>query len=97
MEVKIVYAVFHVNHLKPVQEDLFTRYQEPLPPVTMDDGEEEYEVEAIFDTKKVQKTQKYLVKWNGYDNQESTWQTKEDLSNTSDILNAFEALRRCLS
>ena len=97
MKAKRKHNTFHVSLMKPVQEDQCTRYQEPLPPVLMDDGEDEYEVEAILDTKKVRGTQKYLVKWKGYDNHENTWQTREDLSNALGIVNAFEASRQGLS
>ena len=94
---KRIHYAFHVSLLKPVQEDKFTRYQEPSPPVIMDAEEEEYEVEAILDTKKIRGTQKYLVKWKGYENHENTWQTREDLSNALEKLNEFEASRRSLS
>ena len=97
MKAKRIQNAFHVSLLKPVQEDLFTRYQKPLPPVIVDEGEEEYEVEAILDTKKIRGTQKYQVKGKGYDNYEKTWQTRADLSYVLDTLNEFEASRRSFS
>ena len=58
MKAKRIHNAFHVSLLRHVQEYTFTRYQEPLPAVIMDDGEEKYEVEAILDSKKVRGTQK---------------------------------------
>jgi hypothetical protein len=54
------------------------------------DDQEEYEVEAII-AKRIRRDRvEYLVKWKGYHQSESTWQTRDDLANAQAILDAFE-------
>ena len=66
MKAKRIHDAFHVSLLKPFIEDYYGRYDEPQPPVQLDDAEEEYEVEAILDEKNIKGKKHYLVKWKGY-------------------------------
>ena len=57
-----------------------------------DDEEEEYEVESIIDKKVVRGKTKYLVKWKGYEKDEDrTWEPKENLEGSEDLIKSFEA------
>ena len=63
-----LHDVFHVDRLSPYRGNDVNGLTPPPPdPVTID-GEEEYEVEAILDSRKFRqaKRQQYLVKWKGY-------------------------------
>ena len=66
MKAKVIHNAFLVRLLKPFVEDIFGRYDKPLPPIKMDDGHVEYEVEQILAKKKVRGRYQYLVKWKGY-------------------------------
>lgn len=37
------------------------------------------EIEAILDCKKRYNKIRYLIKWEGYDSDDNTWETKDDL------------------
>ena len=37
-----------------------------MPPVNIQDGEQEYEVETVLDSTKIQEKRHFLVKWKGY-------------------------------
>jgi hypothetical protein len=44
------------------------------PPPTLVDGEEEYEVEAILDSRMRYNRLEYLAKWKGYDKSYNQWE-----------------------
>ena len=94
MKARKIHDAFHTSLLKPYVPDKFGRYDKPLPPVNIQDGEEEYEVEAILEAKKIRGKQHFLVKWKGYGDHENTWQTREDLANSPQALLDFETSRR---
>ncbi|QRW23764.1 Transposon Tf2-7 polyprotein [Rhizoctonia solani] len=84
-----VHPVFNIAllHKKPVDE--YDRDPVPLPPVVTADGEEEYTVERILDSKKVGRQVKYLVKWKGYGPEDNTWEPKAHLANAPEKLAKF--------
>ena len=61
----------------------------PSPPVIVD-GEEEWEVETIMDSRLHYNQLQYLVKWKGYD--APTWQSATDLGHSSDLVRQFHQL-----
>ena len=57
------------------------------------EGEEEdaeYKVEAILEVKKVRGKPQYLIKWEGYEDDENSWEPEENLD-CQDLLDAFKA------
>ncbi|CEL52814.1 hypothetical protein RSOLAG1IB_11159 [Rhizoctonia solani AG-1 IB] len=66
---------------------------EPPPPITVD-GEEEYEVEGIMDSKEEKGKWFYLVKWKGYGPKESTWEPKGNLKNAAKHLKKYKEILR---
>ena len=94
MKARGVHDAFHCSLLKPYVPDKFGRYDKPLPPVKIQDGLEEYEVEAILDSKMIRGKPHFLVKWKGYGDHDNTWQTEEDLRNSQDLLASFQTSRR---
>jgi hypothetical protein len=52
--------------------------------------EEEYTVEKILDKKKIKGEFKYLVKWEGWDEKDSTWEPLENLQNVQGLVEQFE-------
>ena len=62
-----LHPVFNVINLTPAQEDP-VQGRHPLPPLLPEiiDGEEEWIVEEILDSKVINWKLRYLVKWEGY-------------------------------
>jgi hypothetical protein len=76
-----IHPVFHIDLLTPYRETTMygTNYQ--CPPLDLVDGEEEYEIEAVIDSRRFSRGRKlqYLVKWRGYPDSDNQWVNKEDL------------------
>jgi hypothetical protein len=60
-----VYPVFHVSLLEPTQGDLLPGQYLPLPEPIIVDGESEYKVEEVVDSRIFQWQLQYLIKWRG--------------------------------
>ena len=87
-----VHPVFHTALLHPQPEDKFKRQPVPVPAVITEDGEEEYEVERILDSRRVRRQLQYYVKWKGYGAEENSWQPKEHLTNAPEMVAEFHRL-----
>jgi hypothetical protein len=76
-----IHPVFHIDLLTPYRETIThgPNYQHPLPDLV--DGEEEYSVEKILDSRKFGRRQhlQYLVKWEGYPDSDNMWVDKDDV------------------
>jgi len=84
-----LHPVFHVSLLEPYRENVLPgRVQEPPPPVEVE-GEVEYEVAAILDSKIERGKLKYLVDWVNYGPEERTWEPVENVENSPDAIAAF--------
>lgn len=95
-----IHPVFHVSQLEPYTENIIpNRVQSPPPPIEVD-GEPEYEIAEILDSK-IDRRRKacpllYYVRWNGYEGtaDEFSWVlaseiTTDDDSPEPDALLAF--------
>ena len=76
-----IHDVFHVDLLTPYKETLMHGPNYLEPPPDLIDGEEEYEVEAILDSRKWGRgrKQQYLVKWKGYSEADNQWVDAKDI------------------
>jgi len=76
-----IHNVFHIDLLIPYHET--EEYSETYtqPPPELIDGEEEYEVEEIINSRQKRHNKKlqYLVRWKGYPLSENSWVDKDDL------------------
>merc|ERR1712013_249078 len=62
-----------------------------LPVEDVDEEEPEYEVERIVDTRVVDGVTEYLVKWEGWENEEDqTWEPKENLVGSEKLIKKYE-------
>eukprot|EP01066_Platyproteum_vivax_P012809 Platyproteum_vivax@DN5822_c0_g1_i1.p1 len=84
-----IHPVFHVSLLKPYNENtLEGRYQSRPPPEIVDEIEE-FLVEDIISYKILNNELYFLVKWEGYLDDENTWEPASNLTHCDDILNDF--------
>jgi transposase InsO family protein len=72
-----IHPVFHVSLLEPHQPRPGHNAAPPLPLEI--DGEEEWEIEAVLDSKLRFNTLQYLVKWAGYSDAHNTWVAAGDM------------------
>jgi hypothetical protein len=81
--------VFHVSLLYPHPTDDFNQQPVPPPPAVALEGEEEYKVERIINSRKIGCKVEYWVRWKGYGPEEDTWEPRENLRNAQTALNNF--------
>ncbi len=86
-----IHLVFHVDLLTPYKEMEFHghNFEQPLPDLI--NGEEEYEVERIINSRRFGCRQQvqYLVHWKGYPESDDQWISWSDL-NAPDLLAEFQ-------
>ncbi|QRW20576.1 Transposon Tf2-12 polyprotein [Rhizoctonia solani] len=88
-----IHPVFHINLLTKFHPDPHGRNPPQPAPIITEEGEEEYKVEKILDSKwKGQgKTKKlwYLVKWKGYNEGSNLWEPIDNVGNAQEVLEEF--------
>ena len=85
-----LHPVFHVSLLEHASDDPLPGQQSPPPPAVVVDGQEEWEVERVLDSRLYHRRLQYLVKWRGYD--APTWQPLEDLEHAVEAVQEFHRL-----
>ena len=60
-----LHPVFHVSLLEHASDDPLPGQQSPPPPAVIVDGQEEWEVERVLDSRLYHRRLQYLVKWRG--------------------------------
>jgi hypothetical protein len=92
-----IHPVYHVSMLEPAPLNTIPdRIQPPPPPIEID-GEPEYEISEILDSKIDKRRRRcplmYLVQWIGYeDTDEATsWISASELDNASDAVSDFHS------
>jgi len=75
-----LHPVFNVMKLSAAPEDpiLGRKPQAPPPPIVID-GEEEWKVEEILDSRWYQRRFQFLVKWKGFSREHNSWETASDV------------------
>jgi hypothetical protein len=72
-----LHPVFPVVKLTHAQEDpIVGRRPKPPPPPVLVEGEEEWEVEELLDSRMFRGRLEYLVKWKGYGREEASWEPR---------------------
>ncbi|KAF9810337.1 hypothetical protein IEO21_06996 [Rhodonia placenta] len=84
-----VHPVFHVSLLsKYTRSDIPGREPEEPPAIEVE-GDEEYEVERIKDSRIFRRQLQYLVKWKGYDDSHTSWEPARNVANAPALIADF--------
>jgi hypothetical protein len=80
-----IHPVFHVMLLEKAPDSAQLGQER----IEVETDTDEYEVEDILDHQKHRGASYYLVKWKGFSEAENTWEPKENLRNSPDLLRQF--------
>ena len=84
-----IHPVFHVVLLtKYTENPIAGRVVEPPPPEEIE-GEDEYVVDKIIDSKYVRNRLKYLVSWEGYSEEHNSWIDHAELNHAREAVQEF--------
>jgi hypothetical protein len=92
-----VHPVFHVSQLEPCTPNVIPNRIQPPPPAIEVDGEPEYEIAEILDSKIDRRRRHcqllYLVRWAGYEgtDEETSWLLATELGNASELVTDFHS------
>jgi hypothetical protein len=88
---RFIHPVFHVSLLEPHRPNTVPNREQPPPPPVEIDGDSEYEVSAILDSRRRRRRLEYYVQWRGYENtaESATWEPADNLSNSPELIAAF--------
>ena len=85
-----IHNVFHVSLLEPYKANTIEgRTQPPPPPVEIENGEVEWEVQDILDSKILRRRLMYLVDWVGFGPAERTWEPLAHLEHCRDKIDDY--------
>ena len=82
--------MFHVNLLKPVEQNDIPGHNPPPPPAIEIEGDEVYEVNEIIDSKLFGRTLKFLVNWKGYGPEDNTWEPLSNLDGSAQAIKDYQ-------
>ena len=94
---KAVHPVFHVSQLEPAIPNTIPNHVQPPPPPVEIEGEPEYEIAEILDSKIDWRHRNckllYLVHWLGYEgtDEETSWLLATELGHASDLVSDFHS------
>jgi len=78
---KQLHPVFNIVKLTPAPDDPITgRKTEDHPPPIVIDGEPEWEVEEILNSRWHRRRFQYLIKWKGYGHEHNSWESASEVS-----------------
>ncbi|KAF8756857.1 hypothetical protein RHS01_03817 [Rhizoctonia solani] len=87
-----IHDVFYVGLLSKAHESPSQPFPDRPPPETIE-GEEEYEVEQIINSKKQRGKWFYLIKWKGYGPEDNSWEPEELLEHSQEEIQRFNRSR----
>jgi len=93
---KGIHPIVSVTNVRPHHPDEIAEHPaDPCPGPELIDGEEEYEVEKVLDSKWLHQKLWYLVKFVGWPNSENQWPLHEHLTHASDRVKEFHQMHPC--
>ena len=89
-----IHPVVNISRVKLYKERLEGQPTFKPGPVQVTENKEiEFEVEAIMDSRWKEHCLEYLVHWKGYSEEDHTWESKGNLTNTSEAIKDFHRLK----
>ena len=91
---RAIHPVYHVSMLEPAHPNTIPNCIQPPPPPVKIEGDLEYEIDEILDSK-IDKRRKckllYLVRWTGYEhtNEDQSWLLAMELHHASEAVSKF--------
>ena len=86
-----IHPVVNVSRVQLYKPQVEEQKKIPPKPVIIE-GEEEFEVEKILNKRTVRGKEKFLVRWKGYMAEEDTWENRENLKNTKELVEEFKKI-----
>jgi len=84
-----IHPVVNISWIVRYKEQMKGQKKEEGKPVEVE-RVEEWEVEKILNKKKIKGVEKYLIRWKGFTAEGDTWERKENLKNTEELIKEFE-------
>jgi hypothetical protein len=84
-----IHPVFHASKLIPYQRDEIANRNPGKPGPISVEGQDEFEVEKVLNSRVHRRKVQYLVKWVGYDDSENTWEPARNLTHAWDLVKEF--------
>jgi len=84
-----IHLVVNVSRIVRYKEQVKGQKKEEGKPVEVE-GVEEWEVEKVLNKKKIRGVEKYLIRWKGFTAEGDTWERRENLKNTEELIEEFE-------
>ena len=88
-----IHPVFHVSLLLPHKQSSLPGRHPPEPAAIEVEGEEEYEVEDVLESRRYGRWKKlqYLVRWKGWGPEHNSWKAADDLEHAPEKVAEFHA------
>jgi hypothetical protein len=84
-----IHPVFHVQLLRLARPDPIPGRRPNPPPPEVIEGDEEYELDKIINSRYVRDRLEYLVRWKGYHEGYDTWEPAEGLERAQEAVEEF--------
>ena len=84
-----IHPVVNVSRIVRYKEQVKGQKKEEGKPIEVE-GVEEWEVEKILNKRKIRGVVKYLIQWKGFTAEGDTWERRENLKNTEELIKEFE-------
>ena len=85
-----LHLVFNVIKLTPAPEDPVTgQCLRPPPLLEIINGEEEFIVEKILDSRIINQKLRYLIKWEGYGIEHNSWEPADDVHSLECVMDFY--------
>ena len=84
-----IHLVVNVSQIVRYKEQVKGQKKEEGKPVEVE-GVEKWKVEKILNKKKMRGVVKYLIRWKGFTAEGDTWERRENLKNTDELIEKFE-------